>query len=182
MTEDARIDDLLAFWFAEDMEEKWFNGGKAFDDEVESRFGALHDEACAGKLDGWMQTPRGALALVILLDQLSRNLHRGTPHAFGQDGKALSLSLAALTEVWDQKFPERERQFFYLPLMHSEDPTHQQKCVALYEAIDNENALKFAREHQDIIDRFGRFPHRNAVLGRDSTEAEQEFLKAHKGF
>lgn len=182
MTDDARINDLLAFWFAEGMEEKWFNGGAAFDRELESRFGALHDQACAGELDAWSNTPRGALALVILLDQLSRNLHRGTPHAFGQDSRALSLAIKALAEGWDQEFPERERQFFYLPLMHSEDPAHQQTCVALYEAIDNENALKFAREHRDIIDRFGRFPHRNAVLGRESTEEEEEFLKEHKGF
>lgn len=182
MTEDARIDDLLAFWFAEGMEEKWFNGGAAFDEELESRFGALHDQACAGQLDAWSNTHRGALALIILLDQLSRNLHRGTPSAFKQDDKALSLALKALGEGWDQEFSERERQFFYLPLMHSEDPAHQQRCVALYEAIDNENSLKFAREHRDIIERFGRFPHRNAVLGRDSTDEEEAFLKEHKGF
>ncbi|WP_137158194.1 DUF924 family protein [Rhizobium sp. FKL33] len=182
MTDDARINDLLAFWFAEGMEEKWFNGGAAFDQELESRFAALHDQACAGELDAWSNIPRGALALVVLLDQLSRNLHRGTPHAFGQDHRALSLTTKALAEGWDQEFPERERQFFYLPLMHSEDPAHQQTCVALYEAIDNENALKFAREHRDIIDRFGRFPHRNEVLGRESTEEEEEFLKEHKGF
>lgn len=182
MTQDARIDDLLAFWFSEGMEAKWYNGGTDFDQELQNRFGVLHDLACAGELDGWMQTPRGALALVILLDQLSRNLHRGTPRAFGQDHKALSLTMTALTEGWDQEFPERERQFFYLPLMHSEDPSHQQTCVALYEAIDNEDALKFAREHRDIIERFGRFPHRNATLGRESSEEEQEFLKEHKGF
>lgn len=182
MTQDARIDDLLAFWFAEGMEEKWFNGGAAFDRKLESRFGPLHVQACAGELDGWSNTPRGAMALVILLDQLSRNLHRGAPRAFGQDGKALLLAQQALSAGWDQEFPERERQFFYLPLMHSEDLAHQEKCVALYEAIDDENALKFAREHRDIIERFGRFPHRNAVLGRDSTEEEEEFLKEHKGF
>jgi uncharacterized protein (DUF924 family) len=182
MTDDARIDDLLAFWFADDMEEKWFNGGAAFDEELENRFGALHEQACRGALDAWMQSPKGLFALILLFDQLSRNLHRGTPRAFGQDRKALSLTMKALTEGWDQEFSERERQFFYLPLMHSEDPAHQKECVALYEAIDNENSLKFAREHRDIIERFGRFPHRNAVLGRESTEDEREFLKEHKGF
>ncbi|MBB1248024.1 DUF924 family protein [Rhizobium sp. G21] len=164
------------------MEEKWFNGGAAFDEELESRFAALHDQACTGRLDAWTQSPKGALAMIILLDQLSRNLHRGTPRAFAEDRKALSLALEALEKGWDHEFPDRERQFFYLPLMHSEDPDHQQTCVALYEAIDNENALKFAREHLDIIERFGRFPHRNDVLGRESTDEEEEFLKQHKGF
>jgi uncharacterized protein (DUF924 family) len=133
--------------------------------------------ATEGALDGWAQTPQGALALVILLDQFPRNIHRGTPGAFSGDSRALSTAKAAIAEGFDATTPPETRNFFYLPFMHSEAFAEQERGMALYATNDVADGLKYMTLHRDIIARFGRFPHRNAILGRLSTQEELDFLQ-----
>ena len=167
--------DVLAFWRAAGPE-KWFKKDVAFDAAIRERFAALHEAATSGALDGWSETAEGALALVIVLDQFSRNLFRGDRRTFAADPKALALADAAIKRGFDQQLSRTDRQFFYLPFMHSERIEDQERSVALYQALADPQLLPFAEDHADIIRRFGRFPHRNAVLGRDTTPQEQAFL------
>ncbi|HET9904282.1 MAG TPA: DUF924 family protein [Xanthobacteraceae bacterium] len=173
----VRPEDVLAFWLAAGPD-KWFAKDTAFDGEVRARFAAAHAAATAGRLESWAANREGALALVILLDQFSRNLHRGNAQAFAADAKARAIAAAALARGFDAATPMPLRPFFYLPFMHSEDPADQARSLALYRALGDAELLKYAEEHADIIRRFGRFPHRNAVLGRTSTAEEQAFLDA----
>jgi uncharacterized protein (DUF924 family) len=155
---------------------KWLRGGEAFDAEIRERFVALHAEAAAGRHDGWVETPEGALALVLLLDQFSRNLHRGQPATYAHDEKARAIARHAVETGLNQRVERGLRQFFYLPFMHSEALADQELCVRLCHALYDAETLKWARHHAAIVRRFGRFPHRNKVLGRHTTPAEQAFL------
>ena len=172
---DARA--VLDFWFREAGPEAWFKRSDAFDETCRDRFLALHEDAAAGRLDGWAGTADGALALLILLDQLPRNMFRGSPRAFATDPKARGIARDAIAAGFDLALPAERRIFVYLPLEHSEDPDDQRDCVALVrERIGDAEMIDYAERHLAIIARFGRFPHRNAILGRPSTEEEQEFL------
>lgn len=172
------IEDLLGFWFAPGMEAKWYDGGPEFDAALSRRFSGLCAEAWSGRLDHWKETPHGALALLLLLDQFPRNLRRGSAQAFAQDAKARALTRHVLTKGFDREFPQRLRVFCYLPLEHSEDLADQEECLRLMAELDEvAEAADYARQHRDIIARFGRFPHRNAALGRSSTAEEEEFLR-----
>ena len=168
---------MVSFW-REAGPEKWFSKDTAFDRTIEQRFGALHAEAAAGKKDAWATTPEGALALLLLLDQFSRNLFRGSPKTYAQDAKAREIADDALAAGFDQRVDPAFRSFFSLPFMHSESSADLARCVALAHALGDPVTLKFARHHQGIVRRFGRFPHRNAVLGRHSNPAEREFLES----
>jgi uncharacterized protein (DUF924 family) len=173
-----RIDRLLDFWFAPGMEATWYRGGLEFDAELGERFSADCQRAWGGRCDTWKETARGALALILLLDQLPRNLHRGKSEAFAQDEKARALARYMLEEGFDQELPQRMRVFCYLPLEHSEDMTDQEDCLALMSKLDQMDGVEdYSRQHRDIIARFGRFPHRNAALDRRSTAEEEAFLK-----
>ncbi len=191
----ARIEGILSFWFEDSrsdperalaMMARWFEPDPTFDAEIRDRFGSLYQEAVAGELSGWEQTARGSLALIILLDQFSRNIHRGRPQAFAQDAAAQRLCLDGIEQNLDEMLSPVERGFFYLPLQHAENAHLQDVSVQQYERLLQQcqsawrplaqGMLDYAREHRDIIRRFGRFPHRNAILGRQSTPAEQEFL------
>lgn len=152
-----------------------------FDALVRARLGRLHEAAASGALDHWGATPEGALALLILLDQAPRNIFRGTPRAFATDPLALAIAEVAVDRGLDRRVPKTMRWFFYLPFEHAENPAAQARCVALFEAMNEPDGLRYARIHADVIDRFGRFPHRNAILGRSSTEDERRFL-AEGGF
>ncbi|WP_425410971.1 DUF924 family protein [Hyphococcus sp.] len=175
----AAAESILSFWFEESKPYQWFRRDTAFDDEIRRRFGALHDAAKAGKLDAWRTHPQHCLALIILLDQFSRNIYRDDPRAFAQDEQALDVAREALRRRFDQLYGPKERAFFYMPFMHSENLRVQEECVALFKAqLPGTMNLPFAIEHRDIIDRFGRFPHRNKILGRKSTPDEITFLKA----
>lgn len=174
--------DILSFWFAPEHEAFWFASTPDFDREIASRFGALHEQAHAGELDFWADTAEGALALILLLDQFPRNMFRGTPRAFESDARARAICRLALERSFDRLRPVRERPFFYLPLEHSEDLDDQRDCVRLNAELAHENYLDYAVAHHEIIDRFGRFPHRNHILGRETTAEEAEFMKTHKGF
>jgi uncharacterized protein (DUF924 family) len=169
--------DVVGFW-REAGPEKWFKKDAAFDRAIEQRFGALHAEAAAGKKDSWAKTPEGALALLLLLDQFSRNLFRGSAKTYAQDAKAREIAGGAVAAGLDKEVDQTFRPFFCLPFMHSESVADLAQCVALSHSYASAETLKFARHHQGIIHRFGRFPHRNEILGRHSTPAEREFLES----
>lgn len=173
----AEARDLLDFWFDETDPALWFTRNEDFDATCRARFGAVHAQAARGALDEWAETPAGCVALVLALDQLPRNLHRGDGRAFATDAAARAVLRKALDRGFDQGLPWRWRQFLYMPLQHSEDPADQELSVALNATLGNDEVLKYARAHKDIVDRFGRFPHRNAVLGRETTPEEAAFLK-----
>ena len=189
----ATAQDVLDYWFGDDVaggswqarQEIWFNGGAAVDAEITARFGDTLAQAAAGTLEDWAATPRGLLALVIVLDQFSRNIHRGTGAAFANDAKALALVRTATAQGFDAALLPIERQFLYMPLMHAEDVAAQQECLARLHTLAEEPgpaqemaiaAIPFAEQHLEIIRRFGRFPHRNVALGRTSTPDEAAFM------
>ena len=175
---DAEIEDVLGFWFGPDPTERrevWFKRDEAFDEAIRAGFGDLHRRALAGECDHWAKSPRGALALTIVLDQFSRNLFRGDARAFAGDAKAVTFARAILEKGWDREVGEIERLFFYLPFEHSEEIEDQRLSVRLFAGY-GERTVAASERHLWLIERFGRFPHRNAALGRQSTPDEDEYL------
>ena len=164
--------DILEFWFGQDRK-AWFEKRTAFDEEIRSRFLVLYETALAGGLAAWRDAPRSCLALVILLDQFPRNMFRGTARAFAADPLALDAARAIVAQGWDKAMTPDERVFAYLPFEHSEALEDQERSLKLFEGNAN---FEWARKHWEIIRRFGRFPHRNAALGRASTPEEIAFL------
>lgn len=188
MSDAASPRDVLDFWFGtgDAVDRRWFSGGDAFDREIVECFGATIDAALAGRLDDWAATPEGALALVVLLDQFTRSAYRGTPRAFAGDERALAVARQLLDGGADAALPPLQRWFVLMPLEHAEDLALQEECVRRFEALLADagahrdaiaSALDYARRHRGVVARFGRFPHRNDVLGRASTPAEVEFLR-----
>jgi len=193
----ATADDVLAFWFGdaprstEDVKrcmQRWFGGRPECDRVIRERFESLIAAAAANDLPGWPATARGRLAAVVLLDQFPRNIYRGTAAAFAYDAAARELTKDGIDAALDHELAPLERMFFYLPLEHSESLADQDLAVALFAALAEvaappylraalQGSLEYARQHRDIIARFGRFPHRNAVLGRHNTDAEAAFLE-----
>jgi uncharacterized protein (DUF924 family) len=166
--------DVLAFW-REAGPSRWFRKDEAFDHEFRTRFMGAHDAALYGELDEWAQDAASALALLILLDQFPRNAFRGTPRMFESDAKAREIARLAVQAGYDTQAEPELRNFFYLPFMHSEDLADQDLGVQLARGL-GDDALRWAVIHRDIVEKFGRFPHRNAVLGRSTTPEEQRFL------
>jgi uncharacterized protein (DUF924 family) len=171
----AHPNDILGFWRSAGPK-KWFSKSPAFDEAIRLKFEPVHHAAARGEYDAWTATPEAALALLILLDQFPRNLYRNSAHAFATDPKAREIARAAVDAGFDRQVDPELRNFFYLPFEHSEDITDQDYALALCTEAGDENNLKFAVIHRDIIVRFGRFPHRNACLGRKTTPLEQQFL------
>lgn len=180
--------EVLAFWFGEPgtpghgrPRAEWFRKDPAFDGEIRRRFLALHASAALGERDGWRDDPGSLLALVVVLDQFSRNLYRDDPRAFSQDAAALDGAKLMVGRGWDEARLPVERQFCYLPFEHAEDLAMQDRSVALFSALEDHPETKglteWAEKHRAIVRRFGRFPHRNAALGRDSTPEEIAFLR-----
>jgi uncharacterized protein (DUF924 family) len=169
--------DILAFWQAAGPD-KWFTKDPAFDAEIRQRFLAAHEAAALGRLAAWEESPGGALALVILLDQFPRNIFRGDARTYATDSLACAVADRAIARGYDRQFALPERLFFYMPFMHAETLADQERCVALFEAAGEIGWMKYAIEHADIIRRFGRFPHRNLLLDRITTPEEQAFLDA----
>ncbi|MGH6984268.1 MAG: DUF924 family protein [Stellaceae bacterium] len=174
--------DVLQFWFVELPPPAWFSGDASTDALVRMRFLALHEELRRGLPPGALMAPEPALAAVIALDQFPRNLYRDQPDAFATDGAALAAARRAVALGFDRIFDPTRRHFFYLPFMHAEDRALQARSVELCAALGDADVLGYAQRHREIVDRFGRFPHRNAVLGRKSSPDEVEFLKAGRGF
>lgn len=175
MTAGPTVADVIAFW-RDAGPDRWFKKDAAFDEEIRSRFLPTHEAAAAGRLTAWEAAADGALALLILLDQLPRNMFRDSARAFATDPLARAIAAGALLRGFDAQVPADMRTFFYLPFEHSEDIADQERCLALYKAAGDADNLKWAELHADIVRRFGRFPHRNAVLGRATTPEEQAFL------
>ena len=169
--------EVIAFW-REAGPERWFEKNEVFDEAVRARFLALHERAAAGELKDWENSAEGTLALLLLFDQFPRNMFRGTARAFATDELARAIAAGALLKGFDAQVPSDLRTFLYLPFEHSEDMADQERGLALYTAAGDQNDLKWAQIHADIIRRFGRFPHRNAALGRGTTPEEQAFLDA----
>ncbi|WP_425329970.1 DUF924 family protein [Terrirubrum flagellatum] len=167
---------IISFW-RDAGYDKWYGKDDAFDEDIRQRFGALVEKAASGELDSWADDAQGALALLILLDQFPRNLFRGSPRAFATDAHARRIADAAIARGFDDATDTTMREFFYLPFMHSEELADQDRCLALYTRARDENGVKYAHIHRDIIAKFGRFPHRNPTLGRAMTAEEEEFLK-----
>jgi uncharacterized protein (DUF924 family) len=196
----AAADSVLDFWFgeleagfADDAHRaRWFSGADGFDQDCRVGFATLAAEAADGELEAWLETPRTRLAYILLTDQIPRNIHRGTPLAFASDGAALNAARTGVEAGMDLALAIDERCFFYLPFEHSESLVDQHTCVGLFMNLRDQtpqgsrhltgNYLRFAQQHRDIVQRFGRFPHRNRVLGRTSTPAEKAFLEAGPTF
>ena len=175
--EPAWVDEVLRFWFEQLSEAQWWEQDDAVDAQIHDRFLALH-ERLTPQVDYSLNTPRSLLAAVIVLDQFSRNLFRRTPRAYAADPIARRLARSAIERSIDSSLTSQERLFLYLPFKHSEDAADQQLSVELFTALGNDEWTRYAIEHNEVIDRYGRFPHRNAVLGRRSTPDEVELLKA----
>ena len=184
-------DEILEFWLgpeadrdqpSSDISKRWWQKSPAFDRESAQRFGAAVEQAGAGALDAWSDEPRGRLALILLLDQFTRNIYRDTPQMYAFDAKAGELARQGVASGADQQLRVAERTFLYMPLMHQESLADQEHCVSLFEDLAGQhsgsaNNAQYARAHRDIVARFGRFPHRNEILGRSCTAEEEEFLK-----
>jgi len=186
----SRTQTILEYWLGPEaqrdapeapVQERWWAKSEEMDAQIQKEFGADVERAGAGHLDDWLSEPRGALAVVILLDQFTRNIHRDHGDMYAHDDRALAITNAAVAAKQDADLRAAERQFLYMPLMHSEQLADQDEALRLFEglAADAPNfagTVKFCHAHRDIVKRFGRFPHRNALLGRDSTPEELEFL------
>ena len=167
--------DVLAFWRTAGPD-KWFTKDDTFDASIRDKFLATYEAAAAGKLSAWEETADGALALVITLDQFPRNMFRGQARIYFADPVARAVTRRAIARGFDKGLPNTDRHFFYLPFEHSEDLSDQERACALCESMGDPEITKWAEHHRDIVRRFGRFPHRNALFGRISTPQEQEFL------
>jgi uncharacterized protein (DUF924 family) len=183
----ASIQAVLGFWFGEppgsyaQRKPIWFGKQPDLDAEIRQRFGEVYQQGLTGQLDHWRDSPQGCLALIVLFDQFSRNMFRDTAQMFATDGQALGLARFAVEQGYDQQLSPLERIFMYLPFEHSEDRQDQVQSVALFQKLAAEapelaDVLDYAKRHQVVVDQFGRFPHRNRLLGRDTTPEEAEFL------
>ena len=167
--------EIVSFW-REAGPDKWWDKDDVFDRTIRTKFLAVHETAVRGELAAWEDSAEGSLALVILLDQFPRNMFRDSARAFATDPQACALARRAIARGFDQAIDETLRLFFYLPFMHSEALADQDRCIALFTALGDAEQSNYAVIHRDVIAKFGRFPHRNRVLGRDTTSAERDFL------
>lgn len=171
------IQQVLSFWFERYGPEQWWAKGPAFDRAIRAEFGALHARAALGELHAWRAASEGRLAEIIVLDQFSRNLYRNDPRAFACDGMALALAQEAVRTGADRAVSLERRKFFYMPYEHSESRRIHEIAVRLFVSLDDPESLKYELQHKAIVDRFGRYPHRNEALSRPSTAAEIAFLE-----
>lgn len=174
-------DDVLNFWFVEHGQKDWFGGGPEFDRKLTERFADTHAGVAAGEAWTWRTSPEGRLAEVIVLDQFSRQIHRGSPRAFAQDPMALALAQEAVAGGHDMALPQERRKFIYMPYMHSESLVVHEEAMRLFTALGEEETLKFEVAHLDLLKRFGRYPRRNDVLGRTSTDEERDYIASDEG-
>lgn len=179
---DAWRDDVLKFWFEELTPQDWYSGKDETDAAIRKRFQPLYERLKQEQPASALADPRAALAAIVVFDQFPRNIFRRQPAAFGTDQIAMSLASNAVDRGFDEGMDAAQKQFMYMPFMHSEVLADQERSVMLFGGLGNEEALKYAIEHRDIVARFGRFPHRNRVLGRTSSAEEEAFLKEHAGY
>lgn len=182
MPDQPQPDDILNYWYSERIRPAWFKSTPAMDAEIRHRFESIWQMARDGKLDDWQATPNGCLALAIVLDQFPLNMFRGQAKSFSTESKAIEVSLQAIASGFDKAIVGERLAFLYMPLMHSENLQHQSLSVQVFETAGLEDNARFARHHRQIIEEFGRFPHRNAILGRVSTSAEVDYLNSEHAF
>jgi uncharacterized protein (DUF924 family) len=173
---------IIDFWFADKVRKLWFNSTAEFDRLLCERFEELMEQAARGELDHWMESAEGCLALVIVLDQFPLNMFRGNAQSFATEARSRDVARVAIAKGFDQAFAAEQQAFLYMPFMHSEDLADQELALELFAQPGMESNLRFARHHHEIVESYGRFPHRNAVLGRTSTAAEIKYLNSKEAF
>jgi len=180
----ARItpQNILDFWYSKEVQGRWFSSTPVLDKKIRDKFEALWRKAAAGELDGWKETPEGCLALAIVLDQLPLNMFRGRAESFRTEQQAVGIAKHAIDKGYHQRLPAERWAFLYMPLMHSENLADQDLSVRLFDAAKLESNLRFAQHHRELIRKYGRFPHRNSLLGRQSTPEEIEYLASRGAF
>lgn len=174
-------EDVIRFWFVEHGREQWFGGGPEFDAKLVAQFGETHASVAAGEAWRWRATSEGRLAEIVVLDQFSRQIYRGDRRAFASDPMALALAQEAVAGGHDQNVPHEWRMFFYLPYMHSESLVIHEEALRLYETLGVQEAADYELAHQAVLRRFGRYPRRNAALGRASTPEEIAYIESDEG-
>ncbi|KAL7528941.1 hypothetical protein ACHAXR_002710 [Thalassiosira sp. AJA248-18] len=173
----ATPDEVLTFWFGDLSPADWFKSDKALDATIRDKYQDLLEQASACELDEWRTTADRSVAEIIVLDQFSRNIYRNMPQAFAQDSLALALAQEAIAKGFDEKLDPQKLSFLYMPFMHSESSVIHERAMELFQAPGLEDQLEFEKQHRAIIERFGRYPHRNKILGRESTSEEKDFLE-----
>lgn len=179
---DHSQEEVLNFWFSEIDSKLWFNSTAELDEQIKQRFESVYQAALSDKLDDWQKSPEGSLALVIVLDQFPLNMYRDKHQSFAGEVKARQVTKQAIDKRFDQSLSDKEKAFLYLPLMHSEDLADQDLSVELFEKAGLEHNLRYAKHHREIVRKYGRFPHRNRILGRESTAEEIEYLNSDEAF
>lgn len=174
--------DMLEFWYSEPMASRWFSSTPALDAEIRARYEQVWLAAAKGRLEEWKNSPQGCLALVIVLDQLPLNMFRGEAKSFSTEQQAVEVCKLAIAREYDKQIARDRLAFLYMPLMHSENLLDQELSARLFEQAGLEGNLRFARHHRELIRRFGRFPHRNAILGRESSREELDYLGSKEAF
>lgn len=173
---------IIDFWFSDAVSKLWYNSTPEFDRQLRDDYQALWEQASRGELADWAETPQGSLALVIMLDQFPLNMFRGTARSYSSEAQSRDIARAAIERGFDKKLAPEQRSFMYMPFMHSENLADQLYAIELFEGAGLESNLRFARHHHAIVERFGRFPHRNQALGRESSQAEKEYLESSESF
>ena len=179
---DIQPREIVDYWYSDEIRAGWFNSTPELDSEIREKFADVWNLARKGAFDHWRHTAEGCLALVIILDQFPLNMFRGQAQAFASEAMAVEICLYAIQRGFDKSIAKDKLAFLYMPLMHSENMQHQSLSVQLFEAADLQENLRFARHHQKIIEQFGRFPHRNEILGRTSTPGEISYLNSREAF
>jgi uncharacterized protein (DUF924 family) len=174
--------DLIDFWFSDEVSQYWFNSTRAFDRKLLDSYADTWQQAKQGELDDWQQVASGSLALIILLDQMPLNMFRGTAKSFSTEAQSRDVARDAIDKSYDSQLPVNQKSFMYRPFMHSEGLDDQALALELFNQPGLENNYRFARHHYGIVEQFGRFPHRNEILGRESSDAEIEYLNSKQGF
>jgi len=174
--------DIVDYWYSEQVKALWFNSNKAFDEELKERFEAVYQSAVNFELDHWKDEPQGALALAILFDQIPLNIYRDQPESFATEARAREVAAYAIDKGLDEKLTKEQKVFLYMPYMHSENLDDQETGIRLFEKAGLMENAKYAKHHRAIVEKFGRFPHRNKILNRESSEVELEYLASDEAF
>jgi len=177
-----KYNEILEYWYSDKVSKQWFSSTPELDQEIKEKYESLWESGLNGELDGWKSTAEGCLALIILLDQFPLNMYRGQANSFESEKKAIEIALYAIDKGFDKKIAIDKLSFMYVPFMHSEKLEHQNLSVKLFLNNNLTNNLRFAEHHREIVKKFGRFPHRNQTLGRESTELEIEYLNSKEAF
>jgi uncharacterized protein (DUF924 family) len=174
--------EIIEYWYSDSMRKLWFSSTPELDKEIKDKYEKVWKRSARGKYDDWVNTPKGSLALIIVLDQFPLNMYRGDKRSFQTEKKAVEVALSAIDRGYDQKLKNEYLSFLFMPLMHSENLEHQDLSVMLYRKYDLKSSMRYAEHHRDIVRKYGRFPHRNKILGRKSTALEIEYLNSDQAF